>query len=243
MRSCIVALLLLSAGAARATTWGRTQLTDPLTGKKVDAFEVMSYGSYIYDWDSKYDLVFWPLTDPHAICLDPENGYAAFNPHFEELPAEQRKPLAEWLAKNYDPARPPRTHLEKLAWLEKVYGQRGMDDAFWSRFYRLMAFVQRDDRQASLAYVRKAMPLLEKKLAADPKDTERLEVLFLLGEYHRRLGDEEAAQKYFGQVKDVEYLDEEQKPHVGHPYFLKLVEARRGLKAGGEPAKKEPGAE
>ncbi|MFT3767854.1 MAG: DUF2225 domain-containing protein [Minicystis sp.] len=221
----IIALLtlLMLTETAYATTWSEVQKTDPLTGEKVPAYAVRSYGSYIYDWPSKYDLVFWPLTDERWICLDPKNGYAAFNNDFETLSAEEKTTLRRWLAKNYNPEAAPKSHKERLAWLEKVYHQRKTDDEFWSRFYRLMAYVHRDTPERSLEYVRKALPLLEAKLKTGVKDMQRLNVLFLLGEYNRRLGNTDKAKAFFAEVKTATYRDEDGTEKTGHPYFLQLV--------------------
>ena len=209
-----------------ATTWAPSEKTDPLTGEKVAAHEIASYGSYIFQWPSKYDLVFWPLTDQNWICLNAKNGYGAFNDDFEKLTDGEKKVLSTWLKANHKPSDAPKTHEEKLAWLERVYGQRTMDDAFWSRFYRLMAYMHRENKVKSLAYVKKAMPLLNKKLETDPKGIERIEVLFLLGEYHLRLGETAKTKEYFAQVKSAKYTDEDGKEQVGHPYFLELVTQR-----------------
>ena len=236
-----VLLALLLGGSALATTWAPSEKTDPLTGEKVPAQTIMSYGGYIYNWPSKYDLVFWPLTDEKWICLNPKNGYGAFNNDFEKLSDEEKKTLPDWLARNYKPAQPPTSHKEKLVWLEKVYGQRKMDDDFWCRFYRLMAYIYREDEKTSLAYVQKALPLLRKKLKRNPKGTDRLEVLYLLGEYHRRLGEGKKAEEYFVQVKDVMYKDEEGKEQVGHPYFVELVQDRQNLKTEGASNKTDAG--
>jgi hypothetical protein len=215
--------LLMLTGTAYATTWSEVQKTDPLTGEKVPAYAITSYGSYIYGWPSKYDLVFWPLTDERWICLDPKNGYAAFNDNFETLSADEKTTLRQWLAENYTPEEAPKSHKGKLAWLEKVYRQRQVDDDFWSRFYRLMAYIHRDDAKKSLEYVRKVLPLLEAKLETGVKDIKRLEVLFLLGEYNRRLGNTEKAKAFFAEVKTATYKDEDGTEKTGHPYFLELV--------------------
>lgn len=227
---CIPALLLVAC-TAYATTWGPSSKIDPLTGEKISAHEIRSYGSYVYQWPSKYDLVFWPLTDERWICLNIKNGYGAFNDDFEKLADDERKVLAAWLKENYKPSDAPRTHEEKLAWLEKVYTQRRMDDDFWSRFYRLMAYVHSKAEVKSLAYVKKAMPLLQKKLATDPKGIARIEVLFLLGEYHRRLGETGKTKEYFAQVGTAKYPGPDGKEQVGHPYFLELVRQREKLMA------------
>ena len=228
-RSALVLAVLLLGGVALATTWVPSEKTDPMTGEKVPSQEIMSYGTYIYHWPSKYDLVFWPFTDENCICLNPKTGYAAFNNDFEELPDAEKQGLALWLKENYKADNPPKSHEEKLAWLEKVYGLRKMNDPFWCYFYRLMAYIHSKDKETSLAYVRKAVPLLEKGLASNPEGVAKLEVLYLLGEYHRRLGDCKKAQEFFAQVEDVKYKDEEGKEQTGHPYFVELVKDRQIL--------------
>lgn len=238
-----VLLTLLFCGSAGAVVWDPSEKTDPLTGEKVPAAEVVSFGDYVYDSPSKYDLVFWPLTDWHFICLNPKNGYAAFNSDFEKLSDEEKVALTDWLAKNYNPAQPPKSHKDKLAWLEKVYGQRRMDDEFWCRFYRLMAYVHREDEKTSLAYVQKAMPFLQKKLGLNPKGIDRLNVLYLLGEYHRRLGEARTAEEYFSQLKDVTYTDDKGREQIGHPYFIKLVQDLQNRKNKGASKKTNANAD
>ncbi len=225
-RIVMTTALLLIAGTARATTWAPTEKTDPLTGEKVAAWAIMSYGSYIYSWPSKYDLVFWPLTDEKWICFNPKNGYGAFNDDFEKVPDEKKKTLTEWLAKNYNSSQAPKSHKEKLAWLERVYRQRKMDDSFWCRFYRLMAHIHREDQKTSMKYVKKTIPLLETNLKANPKGIGKIEQLFLLGEYYRRSGEAEKAAKYFAEVKTTKYKDRDGKEQVGHPYFIGLIQER-----------------
>jgi uncharacterized protein (DUF2225 family) len=224
----IIAILisLFIIGPLYAITWISAKKTDPLTGEKIAVLEPGSWGSYIYQYRSKYDLVFFPLTDANWICFNPKNGYAAFNNDFETLPDGQKKALSAWLKENYDPSNAPKTHEEKLVWLERIYTQRKMDDEFWSRFYRLMAYVHRKNNEKRLLYVKKAMPLLKKKLDSNPEGFERIEVLFLLGEYHRRLAQTEQAKQYFGKVKTAKYKDKDGKEQVGHPYFLELVKQR-----------------
>ena len=101
--------------------------------------------------------------------MNAKNGYGAFNDDFEKLGDVEKKTLSKWLKEHYDPATPLKTHLEKLAWLERVYKARKMDDDFWCRFYRLMAYMNREDKPKSLAYVKQAMPLLEKQLETKPR--------------------------------------------------------------------------
>jgi tetratricopeptide (TPR) repeat protein len=224
----ITALLsvLTLAVSSMATTWGESVITDPLTGDKVPSHEWITYGSYIYNWPSKYDLVFWPLADINWITINVKNGYAAFNDDFEKVPEEEKKKLIEWLSNNYNPSKELKTFEEQLEWLEKVYCQRSMNDDFWCRFYRLMAYAYEQNPEKSLEYVRKAMPLLETKLNTNSEGVQRIETLFLLGEYNRRMGEKEKSQNYFSQVKEVKFKDKNGAEQVGHPYFLNLIKDR-----------------
>ncbi len=212
-----------------ATTWGPKEKVDPISGDKTTVAVILTYGNYIYDWPSKYDMVFWPLTDENWIWFNPKSGYAAFGDDFEKLSDEEKKTLTDWLAKNYNSAQLPKSHEEKLAWLEKVYSLRQMNDDFWCLFYRLMAYVHGKDEEKSTAYVKKALPLLLKKLEKNPEGTERIECLYLLGEYHRRIGENEKAKGYFQQAKTAKYKDENGKEQVGHPYILELIQDREKL--------------
>lgn len=217
-----------------SVTWGDTQLTDPLTGEKVAAKSIGSYGSYIYNWPSRYDYVFFPLTELNWICINRRNGYGAFNPHFEDLDEKEKVRVKGWLEKNYDVKNPPQTHEEHLLWLEKVYGQRKMHGSFWCRFYRLMAYFYRDDgehpnRKRRLHYVRKAIPFLHEWFGENPQGINRIEVLYLLGEYSRRTGDLEKARRFFAEAKVTKFKDEEGKEYTGSPYFNEMIRNREKL--------------
>jgi hypothetical protein len=228
-RITILLMMFLLTGTVHATTWTPSEMTDPLTGEKVLAQKIVSSGGYIYNWPSKYDLVFWPFTDEKWICLNPKNGYAAFNNDFEKMTDGGKKTLTKWLSENYKPSQAPKSHEEKLTWLEKVYHQRTMDDEFWSRFYRLMAYFHREDQKKSMEYVKKAIPLLQARLNANPTGDDRIGVLFLLGEYYRRSGEVEKAKEYFSKVKMAKYKDEHGKERTGHPYFVGLVRDREDV--------------
>lgn len=227
--SSLLLTLIAMTGISFSTTWVPSESTDPLSGEKVPSQTIMSYGTYIYDWPSKYDLVFWPLIDENWIVINPGNGYTAFSGDFEKLTEEEKRSLKSWLKENYTPSVAPKSHKEKLEWLEKVYRQREMDDEFWCRFYRLMAFIHQDDTQTAEKFVRKAMTLLLKKLQNKPVGVELIEVLYLLGEYNRRLGETDKAREFFSQMRDVKFIDRDGKEQIGHPYFVKLVEEREKL--------------
>lgn len=227
----IIVFILLLATAAQATTWLPVKKTDPLTGDPVEVSEIVSYGDYIYLWPSKYDVIYWPLTDPHWIWFCPKSGYASFANDFSQVDEVQKKALVKWLKKNYDPKKKFESHAELLEWVEKIYKQREMDDDFWCRFYRLMAYTYRDEPEMSIKYVRIALPLLEKELdkGKGKRDFERISVVYLLGEYNRRLGKTDLAIEFFNKAKEMEYKDEHGTVKKGHPYFIELIDDRMKL--------------
>ena len=222
--------LLLAVGTAFATTWGESKVKDPVSGKSIKVHEPMSSGSYIYEWPGKEDQVFWPATDEHWLWFNPKTGYAAFGDDFEKLEGAALERVREWLGKNHDKARAPDTRREKLLWMEQVYRQRGMDEDFWCFYYRFMAFEFAEaDPALSLEYVRKALPLLERQLLAGQDDFRRLVTLYLVGEYHRRLGDLRSARDYFDQARAATYEDEEGGIHVGSDYINGIIAEREAL--------------
>lgn len=233
-RLYLVVAITLITSAALATTWGKSTKVDPITQEEVECMDVESAGDYIYGWPSKFDLVFWPFTAPQWIIMNEKTGYAAFNPDFESLPADEIAPMKEWLAKNYDPANPPKTHFEKLLWLEKVYAQRKMNDDFWSYYYRLMAYLYSEEKndEKSLEYVKKALPVLETKLKAAPKGFDRIQVLYLLGEYNRRLGEKEKAKMLFDEAKNTIFKDKDGAEITGHPYINGIIKNREDIMVG-----------
>jgi tetratricopeptide (TPR) repeat protein len=228
-RPVLLCAALLATSLASATTWGPAERIDPISGQKVQVQEIASYGTYIYRWPSKFDLVFWPFTDENWIWFCPGSGYVSFGNDFEKLSAEEKDRLKVWLRANYDPSKPPRTYFEKLDWLEKLYSVRQMDEAFWRWFYRVLAYAHRDDEAASLAYVRKALPLIEKHLASNPTGMARIEALYLLGEYSRRTGNIQKARECFAEVKTAKYKEKDGTEKEGSPYFLELVTDREAL--------------
>ena len=238
----IALLVTVATGQiASATTWGESTVTDPVSGKPFEVQEPMSSGSYIYEWPGKEDQVFWPATDDLWLWFNPATGYGAFGDHFAELEGESLDKVRAWLAEHYDKKKPPSTRIEKLEWLEKIYGMREMDDDFWCFFHRLMAYeLAGSDPAGSLDYVRKAIPQLERQLMAGLEDFPRIGVLYLLGEYNRRLGKIDIARSYFDQAKSAPYKTREGETLTGAPYFVNLIEEREALSAKVPPPNSAP---
>lgn len=206
---CFIVIMLLAASTlANATTWAPEKVRDPISNQRIQVSQPASSGSYIYHWPGKSDQVFWPYTDENWLWFNPKSGYIAFGNDFEEINESERDTLKTWLDKEFDRKMPPESRLGLLAWAEKVYSARGMDDDFWCHFYRLMAYETTADIEISLGYVRKAIPLLAKRLESPKDPGQRIETLYLLSEYHRRLGDDEISAGYLEQLESIQVNDD-----------------------------------
>lgn len=226
-------LLSIVPMSIQATTWGTGKVRDPITNKRLTVGEPASSGSYIYGWPEKSDQVFWPFTDSQWLWFNPKSGYIAFGDDFEALDLTRRAVLQAWLKSNFDRDAPPQSRIALLMWAEKVYAARGMDDDFWCHFYRLMAFETRADAKVSLAYVQKALPLLEQALGASAELDKTLQTLYLLGEYNRRLGRDNEAQGYLERLNSIE-VDEELSGFK--KYLLEIAEEQRASLPGNPQA-------
>lgn len=202
--SATVALFTLVSQHAAGTTWGKSTVKDPISGARLTVAEPASFGSYIYDWPEKSDQVFWPYTDDNWLWFSEKTGFIAFGDDFAKVDDATRESLRQWLLANFDRRAPPRTRLERLRWAERVYQARGMNDEFWCRFLRLMAFETRSDRDQSNQYAARALPLLAAELAAATGVGPKLQALYLLSEYNRRIGNVGESDRFLELLKSME---------------------------------------
>ncbi len=60
----IVVVLFVTLGAVNilGTTWADKEFVCPVCKTQNTFGVIMSYGTYIYQWPSKYQFIFWPMT-------------------------------------------------------------------------------------------------------------------------------------------------------------------------------------
>src|SRR5262249_50984621 len=91
--SAVGPLLIVAAlaTAAHAITYSPGSKPDPFApGKTCDTPQIASYGDYIYDWPSKYDLVFSPRDYPQWIWRCKASGYVSFPHEFASFSGAER---------------------------------------------------------------------------------------------------------------------------------------------------------
>jgi hypothetical protein len=189
-------LILFLSSNAFAITWGHPEEhPDPvIDGATCAVSEPMSWGSYIYHWPSKYDQVFFPLTDEHAIWFCKESGFTAFIGDFELTP-EEKAALAAHLPQVYnrfDGAEPDISAL--LLLLQESYGQRRVDREFRIRLLRVLAYyydATLHDYDTAARFRKEALDLIEEALSTELDEGKKLEYLFVAAAYYREFGDAE----------------------------------------------------
>lgn len=212
-------LALMLTGAGHATTWGEPDLVpDPVRpGAKCAVSQPMSYGSYVYQWPSKYDQVFWPLTVPQGIWFCPDSGFTAFIGDFE-LSANERAALATELGASYQRIQSPSLR-EKLLLLQKSYAARNVDASKNIQLLRVLAYYHETefkDFDAANNFRRKALELIEAALPTQLPEGDRLEYLFVSAAYYREFGDLEKSKARIGVLNQTlkESSDEKLKGFV-----------------------------
>jgi hypothetical protein len=227
------ALLAGIAGAALATTWAPRKVKCPLCETENQFQTVMSYGSYIYNWPSKFHFIFWPLTDGQSLYSCSGCRLTAFMGDFQNLPKDKLEAVKNALKdikfdKDYSGYNEiPMTQRLKVA--EKVYAAWGRDDQFWCLFYRVVGYhcdqempeAKADNakdhkarealgKEADAAR-RKAVEFADKLMADKDKAGQRKEHLLIRGAMRHFLKDDKAALADFEEAAKLTYTNEAMK--------------------------------
>lgn len=224
MKKLLIFILFIFTSDVFSTDWMKDKAKDPVSGDSVDVYRISSYGGYIYQWPSKYDGIYWPYTDESFIYLNSNNGYIAFGSDFEKISPEQIVRVKRFLGRNYNSDIPLSTHMEKLKWLFRVYEARGTDNDFLSLYFRLMAYMIRENKDESNDYRRKAVIIMEEQIKETQPSSKLAQLYCVLGFYYKLLGMEENSSKYLKMLKELTWYDKNGKEDKNnHEYFQVLM--------------------
>ncbi|NUO76686.1 MAG: hypothetical protein HOQ32_11825 [Lysobacter sp.] len=193
-RFLMPALLLAALSSpAAAITLGQEDIPDPIKPGATCTVPVPnSYGSYIYHYPSKYELVFWPHAAANMIWFCPESGFASFIGDADKLSDADKAALTTHLAANYRKGTAPPTELEKIALLRQSYAHRKQEEAPRIAMLRALAYMYEEagDAKNAEALRREALAAIHARLAgAELDEPTRLEYLFVSAAYEREFGD------------------------------------------------------
>jgi uncharacterized protein (DUF2225 family) len=193
-------LVVLSMSASViATTWGSKEIKCSLCGKESEMEVIASYGSYIYRWPSKYQLVFWPRTTARFVYFCKHCHLAAFMGDFQDIPKDKqaavKKAIAPLIKKQ-----PDKRYYEipmdyRLEISQAVYEQLDKDDEFWCNFYRVKGYHLAKAGQAEQAKAArlKAQAIAEKMLAAELDRPPKKEQILIIGSMQYFSGQKDKA--------------------------------------------------
>ncbi len=240
MKTLVLALAAAALGGS-PTTWAPKEFACPACDTRNTFQVIVSYGSYIYSWPSKYQYLFWPLTDENVLYSCKKCRLSALMGDFEKTPKDKLEAIREKLKGIELPEKDEYFKIpmsRRLAAAERVYEAIGKDDEFWSLFFRTKGYhleaekLADDAKAARRKALEHALKVLEKKENAG----RRKELLLVTGAMRDLTGDAEGARKDLEEALKTkfqagdkeksegmnEYLDE-----VLREYVAALKEGRR----------------
>lgn len=170
-----------------ATTWGSHDVVCPVCKHKNTFMTPMSFGNYIYQWPSKFQYIYWPLTDSPVLYSCSKCHYTAFMWDFDELKQNKVAQVKQMLAQlPFEGVYAKYTEIpmsKRLAIAEKVYEIIGQSDELWCRFERVKGYhFAAEKKEAEAAVARKrALALAEKILREKQKGVSEKELYLITG--------------------------------------------------------------
>ena len=197
------------------TTWVEKEFLCPVCSTKNIYRVIGSFGTYIYGWPSKYQVIYWPVTDGNSVYCCKKCHLTLFMWDHDDLASEKvaaiRKVLdgLEVKLTFTDYARVPMT--QRLVIAEKIYQALEMKDEFWCRFYRILGYhyaAENDQAKAELAR-RNALRFVERMIAGKSSATPMKELLLISGAMKHFLRDDSGSLAEFGAALRTRYENKE----------------------------------
>jgi hypothetical protein len=240
MKYAVFLLTLVVPALSHATTWGKKhKIDDPVQpGQSCVVQKPRSYGSYIYHADSKYDLVFWPLTDARGLWHCKHSGFVSLGGDFSGISEAEQQAINQYLGSTKAKRSDTRSLLERM---EAIYQLRSKSDDFDNRLLRVLARWHQqlgDDNKAN-AYRAKALSHLIVMLDTELPLDKRMEYLYVAANYSRQLGQSSQSDAYLEALSQaIDNAESEQEISTG-TYFRGLMADTLLITEGGkiEPPK------
>jgi len=197
-----------------ATTWGLGDITCPICDTVNSFYVVFSYGSYIYQWESKYQFVFWPMTDPQSLYCCKNCRFTCFMGEFEAVPEDKHEKIRSTLD-SLDFSDWPEDYLQipmsdRLMVAEKMYTVIGQDDESWCHFYRIKGYhLQAEEKLDEAKAARLHALELVQKMMEYKINKGRLKELYLIsGAMKYYTDDKEGALQDFKKAQKLTFKND-----------------------------------
>ncbi len=207
----VLAIISLFTITVSATTWYPKKYSCPLCKHKHEYQTIGSYGGYIYQWPSKYQYVFWPLTDSPSVYCCPKCHFSAYIWDFDSIPKNKVDTLKKFLStvnldgkyENYLDI-PITTRLEIA---ENVYKIIGQDNEFWCQFYRVMGYHYDEEKNNNKAKESrlKSIEFANLMLLDSVYFGQEKEILIIIAAMNNFIGQKDSALIYLDKVSVLTY--------------------------------------
>lgn len=211
-------LTVMMAGSVAATTWAPEEFTCPIDNEKNVFQVVVSYGSYIYSWPSKYQWLFWPRTDTPTFYLCRKCRYAAYMWDFDKIPKD-RIPAVRKALEGVKVSRAFKDYLEvpvteRLEIMATVYSVLGKDDLWWEEFRRLQGYHyhQAGMTEKAAESRRASLSLIERELGKKRSETPRKLLFYISAAMRHFLNDDPGALADLKKALESKYDEKGLKP-------------------------------
>jgi uncharacterized protein (DUF2225 family) len=207
----IIGVIFILTFNLNATTWYPVEHTCPVCKHKHEYQEIASYGSYIYHWPSKYQYVYWPLTDLPSVYFCPKCHLSTYMWDFDSIPENKLDTLNKFLSsvvieKNYkDYIEVPMTTRLEIA--ESVYKILGQDNRFWCEFYRVQGYHYDQEKNIEKAKESrlKSLDFARLMLADSLYNGQDKEILFIMAAMNNFIGQKDSALIYLDKASLLTY--------------------------------------
>lgn len=225
----IIFVLIINTNA---TTWFPAKHKCPICNKKSTYQNIGSWGSYIYHWDSKYQYIYWPMTESPSIYCCPKCQFSSYLWDFDSIPKNKIDTLKQYLKtiklnKKYkDYMQIPITTRLEIA--ENVYRILGKDDNFWCEFYRILGYHYEETQNHSKAYENrcKAIKIANTMLLNEHYQGQEKELFYILATMNYKINQIDTALLYLNKAIPLIYNNkqwEEKNSNNLNAYLSELI--------------------
>ncbi|MGQ9706643.1 MAG: DUF2225 domain-containing protein [bacterium] len=226
-------LILISIGFLFATTWMPQDFICPICGKENTFNAIASYGSYIYQWESKFQYIFWPLIDFNVMYSCMKCHFTVFMWDFDKVPSNKIDAVKEVL-KNEKLEKEYKEYYEipmseRLEIAENIYKVLGKDDHFWCQFYRVMGYhYDKEDMKEKTDFARnRSLTIAQQMIEKSENEGIKKELLLIIGAMLHYLQDDKGALNAFRKAQNLKYenknLTDEQNKNINE-YLTGLLD-------------------
>ncbi|TLX76538.1 DUF2225 domain-containing protein [Labilibacter sediminis] len=207
-------LIFTFIGILFATTWYETKVKCPVCKTKNTFQQIGSYGGYIYGWPSKYQYIYWPVTETYSVYSCSNCRYSAFMWDFEDISGDTLQliksaidTLSITMKAKKDYTKIPIS--EKLETAELFYKLYQTDLDFWCRFHRIKGYHYEEENITSKANASRliALDIADSILTDTFNNYRKKELLLITGAMRHFTGQDSLALIDFENAKSFVYND------------------------------------